>query len=618
MLFRTFETLVDPLPEERPAPPPGRLRAFIWHYVKPFRWLLGLSVVLSAMIGFIEVYAFDLVGQVIEWMGEAGREGFWDAHGRQVLLIAGLIAVVWPVLSLLDELTLLQGIMGNMPMSIRWRAHRYLLRQSTSFFADDFAGRLSTKLMQTALGVRDTVTKLTNLCVYMTVYFGSALVLFAAADWRLTIPLLVWLAGYVGLMVVFLPRLREISEAQSEARSVLTGRIVDAYTNIATVKMFSSQGAEDAYAREGMEGMLATVYPQMRLATLLSLLIHLLNGVLIAGTLLLGLRLWSAGAAPLGTVAFAVPLTLRIQGISQYFLWEVSNLFENLGMAENGMETLARPLAVTDRSADLLRPGPKGVAYRGVTFSYGRDQAVIRDLNLEVRPGEKVGLIGRSGAGKSTLVALALRFYDPEAGRVLVGGQDVSEVTQDSLRRAIAVVSQDTSLLHRSIRDNIRYGREGASDAEVIEAARRAEAWGFIEGLVDDKGRAGLDAMVGERGVKLSGGQRQRVAIARVILKDAPILILDEATSALDSEVEAAIQDRMDELTAGRTVLAIAHRLSTIAMMDRLVVMDRGAVVEEGTHAELLARGGLYADLWARQSGGFVARGEDARDAVDA
>ena len=612
MLFRTFEQLVNPLPEERPAPPPGELRAFVWHYVKPFRWLLLVTVILSALIGFIEVWAFDLVGQVIEWMGEAGREGFWDAHGGQVVGIAVLIAVVWPLLSLLDELTLLQGIMGNMPMSIRWRAHRYLLRQSTSFFADDFAGRLSTKLMQTALGVRDTVVKITNLCVYMTVYFGSALVLFAAADWRLTIPLLVWLAGYVGIMVVFLPRLRKISEAQSEARSVLTGRIVDAYTNITTVKMFSSQGAEDQYAREGMEGMLATVYPQMRLATLLSFAIHVLNGVLIGGTLLLGLQLWSTGSATLGTVAFAVPLTLRIQGISQYFLWEVANLFENIGMAENGMETLARPLAVTDRSADLLREGPKDIVYDGVTFSYGRDQAVIRDLSLTIRAGEKVGLIGRSGAGKSTLVALALRFYDPEEGRVLIGGQDVAEVTQDSLRRAIAVVSQDTSLLHRSIRDNIAYGREGASDAEIIEAARRAEAWDFIETLVDDKGRAGLDAMVGERGVKLSGGQRQRIAIARVILKDAPVLILDEATSALDSEVEAAIQDRMDALTEGRTVLAIAHRLSTIAAMDRLVVMDRGEIVETGAHAELLARGGLYADLWARQSGGFVGQDDGA------
>ena len=614
MLFRTFEHLVNPLPDERPGPPPARLRAFVWHYARPFRWLLLASVLLSGLIGFIEVWAFDLVGRIVEWMGESGGEGFWDAHGVQVFAIAALIAIVWPLLSLLDDLTLLQGIMGNMPMSIRWRAHRYLLRQSTSFFADDFAGRLSTKLMQTALGVRDTVVKLTNLCVYMTVYFGSALVLFAAADWRLTLPLIGWLAGYVAIMAVFLPRLRTISEAQSEARSVLTGRIVDAYANIATVKMFSSQGAEDAYAREGMEGMLATVYPQMRLATALSLMIHLLNGFLIAGTLLLGLRLWSTGAASLGTVAFAVPLTLRIQGISQYFLWEVANLFENLGMAENGMETLAKPLAVTDRSAESLRDGAAGIAYEAVTFSYGGARAVIRDLSLEVRPGEKVGLIGRSGAGKSTLVALALRFYDPEAGRVLIGGQDVSEVTQDSLRRAIAVVSQDTSLMHRSIRDNIRYGREDATDGQVIDAARRAEAWDFIEALEDDKGRAGLDAMVGERGVKLSGGQRQRIAIARVILKDAPILILDEATSALDSEVEAAIQDRMDALTAGRTVLAIAHRLSTIAAMDRLVVMDRGEIAEEGTHADLLARGGLYADLWARQSGGFVARdeGEDA------
>ena len=606
MLFRLFERFVDPLPQEAPDTPPGRLAPFVWHYVRPFRYLLLVSILTSALIGFIEVYAFELVGDVIRWMGESGRDGFWAAHGREVAFVAILIAVIWPVMSLVDELTLLQGIMGNMPMLIRWRGHRQLLRQSTGFFASDFAGRLSTKLMQTALGVRDTVVKLTNLVVYMTVYFASAIVLFGLADPRLMAPLLVWLIGYVGLMIVFLPRLRAISEEQSEARSQLTGRVVDAYTNIGTVKMFSSARDEDDYARDGMRAMLNTVYPQMRLATALSLLIHILNGILIAGTLLLSLRLWSQGSVALDTVAFAVPLTLRIQGISQYFLWEVANLFENIGMAQNGMETLAKPVAVTDRSDRELTVAEGAVAFEDVSFAYGEGRAVIDGLSLRIAPGERVGLIGRSGAGKSTLVSLLLRFYDAEGGRVTIDGQDVGAVTQDSLRRRIAVVSQDTSLLHRSVRENIAYGRPQATEDEIIEAARRAEAWDFIRDLRDETGRSGLDALVGERGVKLSGGQRQRIAIARVFLKDAPILVLDEATSALDSEVEAAIQSSLFALMEGKTVLSIAHRLSTLAQLDRIVVMDRGRIVEEGPHSELVARGGLYAHLWARQSGGFL------------
>ncbi|WP_031551984.1 ABC transporter ATP-binding protein [Parvularcula oceani] len=612
MLFRLFESAVPPLPDEAPTPPPGRLLPFVWHYVRPFRFLLLASILTAASIAFLEVFAFELVGRIVDWMGATGPEGFWNAYGGRILAIGLMIALLWPLLTLLDEMIMLQGMMGNMAMSIRWRGHRYLLRQSASFFADDFAGRLATKLMQTALGVRDTVVKLANIIVYMTVYFGSALVLFTANDWRLTVPLILWLLGYGVIMRFFLPRLQRVSEAQSEARSQLTGRIVDAYTNISTVKLFSSSAEEDAYAAESMRSMLGTVYPQMRLATLLSVSLQAINGAMIAATLGLGIWLWSGGALSLGAVAFATTLALRIQGLSHYFLWEVSNLFENLGMTQNGMETLAQPVAVADRSARRLEVPDGAVSFEDVRFTYGRNTAVIDGLTLKIAPGEKVGLVGRSGAGKSTLVSLLLRLYDTESGRVLIDGHDIAGISQESLRRQIAVVSQDTSLLHRTIRENIAYGRPDASEAEIVDAARRAEAWDFIEALEDEKGRSGLDAMVGERGVKLSGGQRQRIALARVILKDAPILVLDEATSALDSEVEAAIQDRMEDLTRGRTVLAIAHRLSTVAAMDRLVVMDAGRIVEQGTHEELLAAGGVYAGLWARQSGGFLAADEVA------
>jgi ATP-binding cassette subfamily B multidrug efflux pump len=607
MLFRFFENAVDPLADEEPARPPTRFWSFVWHYARPFRGLFAMLIVTSVAIALIEVFAFERIGHLIDLAAEAGPDRFFEEHGGALLTILVMIAILWPLLQLADELALLQGIMGNMPMAIRWRAHRYLLRQSSTFFADDFAGRIATKVMQTALGVRETAVKLTNLMVWGVVYFGSALVLFFANDWRLAVPLVIWLVLYVGVMRFFLPRLSAISERQSEDRSMLTGRIVDAYTNIGTVKLFSTGPAEDAYAREGMRTMLGSVYPQMRLATLLSMTLHVMNGLLIAGTAFLGLWLWSGGVLTIGAVAFAATLSLRLQGISHYFLWEISNLFENIGMAQNGMETIARPLAITDRTKEELRVEKGGIRFDNVSFHYGRERRVISGLDLAIRPGEKVGIVGRSGAGKSTLVNLLLRLHDTEGGKVLIDGQNVAGVTQDSLRRQIGVVTQDTALMHRSIRENIAYGRPEATEDEILEAAREAEAIGFIETLEDQKGRRGLDAHVGERGVKLSGGQRQRIAIARVVLKNAPILILDEATSALDSEVEAAIQGRLDRLMADKTVLAIAHRLSTIAAMDRLIVLDQGAIVEEGTHDSLLRKGGLYASLWERQSGGFLA-----------
>ncbi|MEM6409558.1 MAG: ABC transporter ATP-binding protein, partial [Pseudomonadota bacterium] len=473
--------------------------------------------------------------------------------------------------------------------------------------------RVATKVMQTALSAREVVTKLANLCVWGGVYFASALFLFFVNDWRLTIPLLFWLASYIAAMRFFLPKLAAIAEQTSEHRSMLTGRIVDAYTNINTVKLFSTGPAEDAYAGDGMKTMLGAVHHQMRLATTLAIALHTMNCFLIAGTLGLGVYLWTAGSISVGAVAFASTLTLRMQGISQFFMWEISMLFENIGTVQNGIETISRPLTVKDETEKALDIREGTVTYDKVSFNYGKeDRPVVKGLDLTIKAGEKVGLVGRSGAGKSTLVNLLLRLHDLESGRVLIDGQDISQVTQDSLRGAIGVVTQDTALMHRSIRENIAYGKPDATLDDIVAAAKKAEAWDFIEDLEDKKGRQGLDAHVGERGVKLSGGQRQRIAIARVVLKDAPILVLDEATSALDSEVEAAIQERMNDLMGGKTVIAIAHRLSTIAAMDRLIVLDQGAIIEEGSHADLLQQDGLYASLWKRQSGGFIGGAEAA------
>ena len=606
MLFRFFENVAKPFPAEEPGEPPRGFWAFIWHYAKPFRWLFVASIIASATLAFIEVYLFETIGSLVDWMSGSSSETFLESEGQRLIALGVLIIVIWPLISLIDETVMLQGIMGNMPMQIRWRGHRYLLRQSTGFFADEFAGRISTKLMQTALGTRDTLTKLTNLLVYMAVYFGSAALLFAGADWRLSLPLLLWFVGYGLIMWFFLPRMRDVSEAQSDARSNMTGKIVDAYSNIQTVKMFSSKRAEDDYAKATMKKMLTTVHLQMRLATLLSLSLHIINSLLIAGSIGVGIFLWTDNAVSVGAVAFVGAMVLRIQGISHYFLWEIANLFENIGMVEDGRKTLARANNVPDLSPNILKIEASGVSFDKVCFNYGKGQPVIDDFSLTIAAGEKVGLVGRSGAGKSTLVNLLLRFYDVRSGTITIDGQDITSVSQDSLRQNIAVVSQDTSLLHRTIRENVAYGRPEASDEEIVSALKDAEAWDFVIGLEDSKGGKGLDARVGERGVKLSGGQRQRIAIARVILKNAPILVLDEATSALDSEVEAAIQTQLDRLMKGKTVIAIAHRLSTIAALDQLIIMDEGKIVETGNHQDLAKAGGIYADLWARQSGGFL------------
>ncbi len=611
-IFRWFEARVDPFPPPQPDQPPARLMAFVWHYTRPFLPLLAASVAFSAAIAMIEVYLFAFLGDLVDLLAAADRATFWQANATKLMVMGGLVLIALPLLNFVSETISHQGLRGNFAMRIRWLAHRYVLRQSMDFFHNDFAGRVATKVMQVSLGVRDAVMKLTEVIVYVSVYFIGALVLVASSDAWLMIPLLIWLVGYAAAAWYFVPRLGKLSELQADMRSLVTGRVVDSYTNIPTVKLFAHADREDGYAKEGMGWMLDAVYRSMRVSTLLTTALQILSGILIftmAGT---SIWLWLQGAITTGAIAFAVGLTLRLKAMSQWIIWEVAGLFEDVGVIQDGIETIARPRSIADAAgAQPLKVTHGAIAFENVRFNYGkavlRAGPIIDGLSLAIRPGEKVGLVGRSGAGKSTIANLLLRFYDLESGRILIDGQDISHVSQESLRAAIGVVTQDTSLLHRSVVDNIRYGMPEAGMADIEAAARKAHADEFIAGLVDPKGRKGYDAHVGERGVKLSGGQRQRIAIARVLLKNAPILVLDEATSALDSEVEAAIQENLYTLMEGKTVIAVAHRLSTIAAMDRLVVMDRGRIVEEGTHKQLQRRGGLYASLWQRQSGGFLA-----------
>ncbi|PYE87113.1 ABC transporter ATP-binding protein [Phyllobacterium leguminum] len=606
-MFRWFEDRIYAYPEGELGEPPRGLLAFCLYYTRGVRLWLGLMALGAAAIAALEVSLFAFLGNIVDWLSHQSRETFLTSEGWRLALIAGVVLVVLPAVVLFHSLVIHQALLGNFPMRVRWLMHRYLIRQSMTFFQDEFAGRVSTKLMQTALAVRETAMKLLDVLVYVIVYFSGTLVIAASADWRLMMPFLVWVAGYIGLLRYFIPKLRAVSEEQANARSTMTGRIVDSYTNIATVKLFSHSRREEAYAREGLVTFQDTVNSQMRLVTKFSFSLYLMNCLLLFAVGGIGIALWLGQAVMIGAVAVGIGLVLRLNGMSQWIMWEMSALFENIGTVQDGMNTIARPQLVMDApGAPALQVTKGEIAYDNVRFHYGKGKGVLDGLSLTIRPGEKVGLVGRSGAGKSTLVNLLLRFYDLEGGRILIDGQDISKVTQDSLRANIAMVTQDTSLLHRSVRDNVLYGRPDATEEMMLDAVRRAEAGDFIQSLSDPHGRRGFDAHVGERGVKLSGGQRQRIAIARVILKDAPILILDEATSALDSEVEAAIQDNLYRLMEGKTVIAIAHRLSTIAALDRLIVMDKGRIVEDGTHEELIARSGIYAGLWARQSGGFL------------
>ena len=613
-VFRWLETRVAPFPPEQAVRPPSDFRGFVLHYTWPLRWLILGTSLLAAAVALIEVSLFAFLGRLVDWLGTTNPQTVFRDHAWFFAGMGVVVLLVIPILKFFYEAVLHQGIMGNFSMRTRWMMHRYVLRQSMEFFNDDFAGRVSTKVMQTSLAVREMVMKLTEVFVYVGVYFTGALLMFAASDLRLTAPLLIWFVGYVAALRYFIPKLGEISTVQSDARSIMTGRIVDTYTNIATVKMFAHAEREDAYAEGGMSPFLDTVYTQMRLVTLLTLTLNSLNCLLLFSITGMAIWLWSIGAVTTGAIAFAIGLVLRMQGMAHWIMWETASLFEQIGVIHDGLVTIAKDRKVVDIEGAKPLSVPKGeIRYEGIRFNYGRNPQekrghIIDGLTLRIAPGEKVGLVGRSGAGKSTLVNLLMRFWDLDGGRIQIDGQDISRVTQDSLRASIGMVTQDTSLLHRSVVENILYGRPDGGEEAAIAAAKKAHAHDFIVHLQDLNGRSGYHAHVGERGVKLSGGQRQRVAIARVLLKNAPILILDEATSALDSEVEQAIQEQLYNLMEGKTVIAIAHRLSTIAAMDRLIIMDQGAIVEDGSHAELLKRGGLYAELWARQSGGFLAR----------
>ncbi len=607
-MFRWFENLVDPFRQHDESMPPPTLIAFYWRYTRQVRPVLAALLVAGLVVALIEVAMFRYVGSIVDLLQTTTPGAILTDYGPAFLWMAFVIVVARPIMVVLQQLLINQALVPSFTNLIRWQTHRYMLRQSVGFFANDFAGRIASKVIQTAPSLRESVVQVCEAMWFVSIYATSALVLFGDLDWRLIVPLSVWIAFFLLALIAFVPRIRDRSTAVSEARSLLTGRLVDGYTNIQTVKLFAHAEREDAYAEEVLLDHTGKLRAEVRLITIMNGIVVSANGLLIVATMALAIWLWSRGELTLGAIALTSGLTIRISNMSGWIMWTSINVFEAMGTVQEGLETISRPNALIDRPDSRPLTVSRGeVRFEDVRFHYGRASGVIDDLSLTIRPGEKVGLVGRSGAGKSTLVNLLLRFYDLEGGRILIDGQDVSTVTQESLRRQIGLVTQDTSLLHRSIRDNICYGRPEASQAEIEEATRLARADAFIPGLMDQRGRTGYDAHVGERGVKLSGGQRQRIAIARVILKDAPILILDEATASLDSEVEAAIQDSLADLMRDKTVIAIAHRLSTIAALDRLVVVDEGRIVEEGTHEALLRDRGLYGRLWERQSGGFLA-----------
>lgn len=615
-MFSWFEKRINPYPANDAVLPPKGLFAFCWHYSKHASpWLL-MGTILVALIAVGEVLLYSFMGDIVDFLTNSDPATFFEENSSTLWLMGLVVLIGLPIISTLHAMVTHQTLLGSYPMSIRWLMHRRLLQHSMSFFADEFAGRVATKVMQTSLAVREAVMKILDTFVYVVVQFLAMIVLLVSIDWRLSIIFLVWFVIYASLLMFFVPKLKGVSQAQADARSIMTGRIVDSYTNIGTVKLFSHAGRELSYAKDSMDPFLLTVFKQMRLVTKLDLGVTYNNNLLLFSVAAVSIWFWSLGNISIGAIAVGIALALRLNGLSHWIMWELAGFFEQVGVVQDGINMLTKPVEINDiDDAKTLKAKVGTISCKDVRFHYGKETGVIENLSLDIKAGEKIGLVGRSGAGKTTLVNLLLRYFDLENGQIAVDGIDISTVTQDSLRSQIGMVSQDTSLLHRSVRDNIAYGKPDASDEEILDAARRANALEFITDLEDMKGRKGLDAHVGERGVKLSGGQRQRIAIARVFLKDAPILVLDEATSALDSEVEAAIQENLFELMQGKTVIAIAHRLSTISAMDRLIVLDQGAILEEGSHDELVAKGGIYSDLWSRQSGGFINIDEKQKEA---
>jgi len=606
-MFRFFENLVDPYgPYPEKDHPPQTLWRFMLDYAQPFKRVFWVTGILSVLVAAVEIALIWVMGWIVDAL-QGDPAQFWADHGWQMIGLVIFILVLRPAIQGLDVLLLNNTILPNFGTLIRWRAHAHVLRQSVGWFENDFAGRIANRIMQTPPAAGEAVFQVFDAITFSLAYVVGAVVILGQADARLMLPLIAWLVAYAALMRWAIKRVQPASEAASDARSAVTGRVVDSYTNIHSVKMFDQHGRELEFAREAIEDARLTFQAEMRLYTKMDFGLVFLNGLLIVGVVGWAIWLWMQGQASVGAVAAATALTLRLNAMTGWIMWALTTFFRQLGVVAEGMQTIAQPITLPDApDAVPLHVTQGEIVMEAVRHSYGRAGGGLEQVDLRIAPGEKVGLVGRSGAGKSTLMKLLLRFYAAEGGRILIDGQDIAHVTQASLRAHIGMVQQDSALLHRSVRDNLLYGRPDATEDEMRRAAAQAQALEFIPDLEDGKGQRGFDAQVGERGVKLSGGQRQRIALARVILKNAPILLLDEATSALDSEIEAAVQDTLYGMMAGKTVIAIAHRLSTIAQMDRIVVLDRGRIVEEGSHADLLAAGGLYAALWARQSGGFL------------